>query len=110
MEGNLLGVLEPHFDGPIQGTREENLRVVSVPSQVTHHRGVCRVVEEGVAHTNDGALQHCPRVQTKEDNALPTILHCQACNHASPMRLNKNVKYISKERNMSKENSTFFSY
>lgn len=90
-EGNLLGVLEPHFDGPVKGTGEEDLGVMNVPRQVTHQRGVCWIVEQGVAHTHHGALKHCPRVQAKEHDALASISHCQACNHTSPMRFTKIV-------------------
>lgn len=90
-EGNLLGVLEPHFDGPVKGTGEEDLGVMNVPSQVTYHRGVRWVVEQGVAYTDHGALKHCPRVQAKEHYALTSFSHCQACNHTSPMRFTKMV-------------------
>lgn len=91
MEGDLLGVLEPDFDGPVKGTGEEDLGVVCVPGQVTHQGGVRRVVEEGVAHTQNGALKHCPHVQAKQHYALPSFPHGQAGYHTSPMTVTKTV-------------------
>lgn len=40
---HLRRILEPDFDGPVEGARDESLVVVDVPGDASNWRGVSRV-------------------------------------------------------------------
>lgn len=110
MQKTLRGVLEPDFDGPVKGAGQEDVRLVIIPGQATHHRGVCWVVVQGVACTHNGTLEHCPRVEAQQHYSLPIRPHCQACNHTLGIdKISECVRHVmSNKSNLYKTSCSFY--